>query len=111
MLDLIMPAKLRVLILQGVMTVRAGSNDLSDLCSGQGRDIRLRAFLEEKLISYPARGIAGARFFFSKDGKVHPCFPKQFDRRTRDLLRPRVERRGTANPKKVFEFRIGLDRG
>src|SRR5947208_2720287 len=110
MLDLIFTAKLRILVLERVMTVRTRGHDLPYFAASESGDIGLSAFLKKKLIANPARGIAGTGLFFPENRKVNPGFAQQFRRGPGDLLRPWIEGGGATDPEEIFKVRIGFDR-
>ena len=91
MLHLVLPTELRVFILERVVTMRARCDDLLHLAAGKRLDIGLRTLLEKELIADSARRIAGATLLFAEHSEVHSCVLEQLHRRTRDLLRARIE--------------------
>ena len=109
MLHLIMATKLRILILERVMTMRTRSHNLLRLGPAEGSDIRLRSFLEKKLIPDSAGRIAGAGFLFAQNGEVYSRFPAIVRRWRGQSFGPGDQRSGAAYPEEVFEVRVGLD--
>src|SRR5215469_11214588 len=103
MLHFVVTTKLRVFILECVVTMWAWRHDLLHLAAGKRLDVGLCALLEKKLIADSARGIAGASLLFSEHGEIDSCVPEQLHRRTGDFLRPRIKRRGTAYPEQIFK--------
>src|ERR1051326_4867597 len=106
----VLPAELRVFIPERVVTMWARGHDLFRLVTGERLDIGLRQLLKKELVADSTRGIAGAPLLFAEHGEVHSCLLEQQRRRTRDLLRARVERCRAADPEQMFEARIRFDR-
>ena len=90
-LHFVMATELRVFILERVVTMWAWCHDLLHLAAGKRLHVGLCALLEKELIANSARGIAGASLLSSEHGKVHSCVLEQLHRRTRHLLRARIE--------------------
>ena len=72
--DLVVAAQVRVLAGQGVEAVGAGGDHLAGPDPVQGLDVLLGLELVEVLVAEPAGGVAGAGFFFAKDGIIDPYF-------------------------------------
>src|ERR1041385_6928897 len=106
MRHLVLPAELRVFILERVVTMWARGHDLFRLVTGERLDIGLRQLLKKELVADATRRITGAPLLFAEHGEVHPCLLEQPCRRTRDLLRARVERCRAADPAPLFDARL-----
>ena len=74
MLHLVLPAELRVFVLEGVVTMRTRSHDLLHLAAVQRFDIGLCALLKKKLIPDPTRRITRAGLFLAQDGEIYTRF-------------------------------------
>src|SRR5438876_11940114 len=110
MLYFVRSAEFRVFILERVVTMWARCHDLLHLMAGKRLDIGLRELLEKELIADSTRGIARTTFLSAKHREIYPCFREQLHRRSRHLLRTRIERRGAAEPEKIIEVVIRFDR-
>src|SRR6266849_3478435 len=109
MLYFVHSAELRVFILERVVTMRAWCHDLLRLVAGKRVDIGLRELLEKELIADSTRGIARTTFLSAEHREIYSCFLEQLHRRSRHLLRTRIERRGAADPEQIIEAGIGFD--
>src|SRR5882724_12935923 len=101
MLHFVVPADLRVFILERVVTMWAWCHDLLHVAAGKRLHVGLCALLEKELVADSARRIAGASLLFAEHGEVHSCVLEQLHRRTRHLLRTRIEGRGAAYPEQI----------
>src|SRR5712692_7857759 len=110
MLYFVRSAELRVFILERVVTMWAWCHDLLHVMAGKRLDIRLRGLLEKELIADSTRGIARTTLLWAEHREIHPSFLEQLSRRTRHLLRARIERRGAADPEQILEGGIRFDR-
>src|SRR5439155_11077999 len=91
MLHFVLPTELRIFILERVVTMWARCHDLLHLPTSKRLDIGPCALLEKELVADSARRIAGASLLFAEHCEVHSCLLEQLHRRTRDLLRARIE--------------------
>src|SRR5262249_18475358 len=91
MLHFVVAAKLRIFVLERIVTMRTWCHDLLHPPAGKCFDIGACSLLEKELVTDSARGIAGASLLFTEHGEVHSCVFEQLHRRTRDLLRARIE--------------------
>ena len=74
MLHFVLPAELRVFVLEGVVTMRTRSHDPLHLAAVQRFDIGLCALLKKKLIPDSTRRIARAGLFLAEDGEIYSRF-------------------------------------
>src|ERR1043166_9690875 len=109
MRHLVLPAELRVFILERVVTMWARGHDLFRFVTGERLDIRLRKLLKKKLVADATRRITGAPLLLAEHREVHSCLLEQKRRRTRDLLRARIERCRAADPQQILEAGIRFD--
>ncbi len=106
---LVVPAKLRVLVLEGVEAVRAVGDDLLDLVAVERFHVLPSKHLVEHFVSGTPGEVARAFFLAPKDGKAHSGLFHQGCGRLGDLLVAAVERSGATHPHQHVQLiRIAL---
>ena len=105
---LVLPAELRVLVLQRVEAVGALRDDLGDTEIVQRLDVLQRQTLEDVLVARATGRITGAEFVLSEDREVDARLVQQLRRRDRDLLVPVIERSSTTHPVEVLRCDIRI---
>src|ERR1041384_5427525 len=110
MRHLVLPAELRVFILERVVTMWARGHDVLRLVPGERLDIGLRELLKKELVADATRRIACRSLLFAEHREVHSRLLEQQRRRARAFLRARVERCRAADPEQIFEGGIRFDR-
>ena len=74
MLHFVLPAELRVFVLEGVVTMRARGHDLFRLAAAQRFDIGLCALLKKELIPDPTRRITQCKSLPCPGRRNFTCF-------------------------------------
>ena len=102
--DLVLPAVLRVLVLDGVEAVRAGHHDLRGPHLVQHLHVLLRQHLVQHLVAGAACGVTGAGLAVTQDGEVDPGDVQQLGDGLRGLLRAVLEGAGATHPEEVLDL-------
>ncbi len=99
MYHFVLASQFRVFVFQCIETMRAGCYYFFDTIIIQYLDILVSHHLEHEFITGPANRVAGAHFFFPKDGIINTNFIKDGYKCFCDLLCPLIKTTGTAYPK------------
>ncbi len=107
MLDFKLPAKLRILVFEGVERMRVGGDDLLELRFAKRRHVLLDELLEQTFFPHAAHVVACIGFVLVEDAEVQACLMEE----ARDHLRiwddALIERSGIANEPQIFHRLFG----
>src|SRR3989338_179582 len=102
----VVAAEIRVLVLESVIAVRAGRDDLFNFQLFEKLDVRLYERLAHGLLAQPAGGLAAAGLAFAQDGEGDALLLEERGEAAAHFLRAVVESSVAAEVKEVF--RVGL---
>src|SRR5205807_10099984 len=103
------PAKVRVLVAQGVERVGIAGDDAIELTPRQRLDVGLGEHLEQPLLTYAPHVVARVALAVVEDPEGDSGLVEKARQRTGDTLRARVERRVVADePQHVDRLLAGV---
>ena len=109
--DLVVAADLRVFVLQRVVAVGAGDDDLGRADLVEHLDVLHREHLEEHLVAGAASGVTGAGLAVSEHGIRHAGGVEQLGDGARGALGAVLESTRATDPEQVVDRRAVLDIG